>query len=278
VEDDGDRQVGFTSELGLEVEVGDTELRGRARCVPELCLAEAGTERRRRSVPEETSLAASTNGAGVVRPSVLLTWADILMGSLANEHTLPQVCMTVDLSVRVAAPIAAGHTCRSVGRLLKVGRTLTFAETTFFVDGSRAPAAIALGTFVASPRPQDVSFSVVDGEALSHRLMTTPPSPVSTLLGTTVVAPGVVEVPRHPKILNWADTVQGGAVAACAEEAVLALGDTPAPTELEVRYLSSVRTGPMRATASRFGSWIRVEVVDVGADGRRVAIAAARGD
>jgi acyl-coenzyme A thioesterase PaaI-like protein len=249
--------VGFTSELGLHVTNDGDTLRGRALAAPEVC------------VPE----------AGVIRPSVLLTWGDILMGSLANEHTTPRVCMTVDLSVRVIAPIPAGQECISVGRLLKVGRTLTFAETTFSFHGSDEPAAVALGTFVASPRPEDVSVSVVRGEgSLSRRSVPAVPSPVSAMLQTHVVAPGVVEVPRHPRLLNWADTVQGGAVAACAEEAVLSLGDGIVPTELEVRFLATVRTGPMRATASRFGPWVRVDVVDTGADDRLCGVAAARGD
>jgi acyl-coenzyme A thioesterase PaaI-like protein len=250
-------RVGFTSELGLQVAADGDTLRGRALVVPEVC------------VPE----------AAVVRPSVLLTWGDILMGSLANEHTTPRVCMTVDLSVRVIAPIPAGHECVSVGRLLKVGRTLTFAETTFSVGDADEPAAVALGTFVASPRPEDVSVSVVRGVgSLSERLAPAVPAPVSEMLGTRVVASGVVEVPRHPRLLNWADTVQGGAVAACAEEAVLALEDGVVPTELEVRFLAAVRTGPMRAAARRMGPWVRVDVVDAGADDRLCGVAAARGD
>jgi acyl-coenzyme A thioesterase PaaI-like protein len=251
-----DRRVGFTSELGLAVTGGTDELRGTAPIRPELC------------VPE----------AGVLRPSVLLTWADILIGSLANERTLPRICMTVDLSVRIVEPIPAGVELQSFGRLLKAGRTLTFGETTFTVAGSDEPAAVALGTFVASPRPQDVSVSFVRGEgAMSQRDVVSPPEPISTMLGSRVVGPGVVEVPRRERLLNWADTVQGGAIAACAEEAVLALDGSLAPTELEIRYLGAVRDGPMRATATSLGPWVRVEVVDTGNDDRPVAIAAARG-
>ncbi len=247
-------KVGYTSELGLAVTGGPDALFGVARILPELCVGEGG----------------------LCRPSVLLTWADILIGSLANEHTLPRICMTVDLSVRVAGPIPAGVELRSQGRLLKAGRTLTFGETTFAVEGADAPVAVALGTFVASPRPQDVSISVVHGEdPIPDRVVTTPPEPVSQMLGSRVVGPGVVEVPRRERVLNWADTVQGGAIAACAEEAVLALERPVVPTELEIRYLGAVREGPMRATATRLGPWVRVEVVDLGNDDRPVAIAAA---
>lgn len=252
-------QVGFTSELGLHVSLGDDPdtLAGRAEITPELCIPEAG----------------------VLRPSVLLTWADILTGSLANERTLPKICMTVDLGVRVAGPIAAGTEITAVGRILKSGRTVSFTETTFSAAGAPGRdeiVAISLGTFVASPRPQDTATSAFAAVTTRERATRCPPAAVAEMLGSRVVAPGVVEVPRSPRILNWADTVQGGAVAAAAEEAVLALDGPSVPVELEVRYLGAVRAGPMRATARRFGEWMRVEVHDVGNDDRMVAVATAR--
>ncbi|MFO7589772.1 MAG: hotdog domain-containing protein [Acidimicrobiia bacterium] len=253
-------QVGFTSELGLHVSLGDDPdtLAGRAEITPELCIPEAG----------------------VLRPSVLLTWADILTGSLANERTLPKICMTVDLGVRVAGPIAAGTEITAVGRILKSGRTVSFTETTFSAAGAAGRdeiVAISLGTFVASPRPQDTATSAFAAVTTRERATRRPPSAVAEMLGSRVIAPGVVEVPRSPRILNWADTVQGGAVAAAAEEAVLALDGPSVPVELEVRYLGAVRVGPMRATARRFGEWMRVEVHDIGNDDRMAAVATARG-
>jgi acyl-coenzyme A thioesterase PaaI-like protein len=247
-------RIGFTSELGLALLAGPDEgtIGGRAHVVPELC------------VPE----------AGVLRPSVLLTWADSLTGSLANEFTLPSVCMTVDLDVRVVRPIPAGTEVTGVGRILKTGRTVTVGEATFTVDGE--PVAVSLASFVASPRPQDVAVSAVRGaQRLQGRPAVEPPAPVAELLGARRVEPGVVEADRHERILNWAETVQGGAVAALAEEAVLSQLDPPVPTALAVRYLSSVRDGPMRAVAHPFGDWTRVEVVDTGRD-RLVAVAVAR--
>jgi len=246
--------IGFTSELGLQVEVDGDTLTGRGQVVPELCIPEAG----------------------IVRPSVLLSWADILVGSLANERTMPRVCMTVDLDVRVARPLPVGANVVSVGRILKSGRSLTVGEADFFVDGDDAPAAHVIGGFMASPRPDDVGDSfvrrVVGG---TQRKMTTPGQPLADLLGATVITPGVVEAERQQRILNWADTVQGGAVALLAEEAVLSLADA-VPNELQVRYLRAVRVGPMRATAERFGAWTRVVVTDVGMDDRLVALAVTR--
>src|SRR5688500_15972945 len=95
-------EIGFTSELGLAVDVEGSTLVGRAEVVPELC------------VPE----------AGVLRPSVVLSWADTLAGSLATERTLPRVCMTVDLGVRMMQSVPVGAELVGTGRVLKSGRTL----------------------------------------------------------------------------------------------------------------------------------------------------------
>ena len=86
-----------------------------------------------------------------------------------------------------------------------------------------------------------------------------------------------MEADRNPRLLNWVDTIQGGAVALLAEEAALSLAGASAPAELEVRYLRTIRIGPMRATAHTFGDYTRVEVVDAGNDDRPAAIAVLRG-
>ncbi len=248
-------RIGFTSELGCSVVAQGDTLVGRGQIVPELCLP----------------------GRDLVRPSVLLTWADIVTGSLANQHTQPKVCMTADLSVRMTSPVPVGSELIVTGRLLKIGRTLIFTEATFTIAGVDAVVAESLGTFIASPRPQDLGIAPIRTMTESSPHMTTPSAPVSELLQSYTVAPGVVEAPRHQRILNWAETVQGGAVSALAEEALLSLPDAPIPNELEVRYLSAIRVGPMRATARRMGSWVRIEVIDVGNNDRLAAIAMAGG-
>jgi acyl-coenzyme A thioesterase PaaI-like protein len=208
---------------------------------------------------------------------VLLSWADILVGSLANERTMPRVCMTVDLDVRVAQPLPVGARVHSVGRILKSGRSLTVGEADFFVDGGDTPAAHVVGGFMASPRPDDVADSFVSSVTRRvRRTATTPGQPLADLLGARIVAPGIVEAERQARILNWADTVQGGAVALLAEEAALSLAGAAVPNELQVRYLRAVRVGPMRATAERFGAWTRTVVTDAGAGDRVVALAVTR--
>ena len=77
---------GFGSALAIEVERLEDEHHGRMHAYAELC------------VPE----------AGVLRPSMMITWADVLCGSLANVYALPRITMTVDLDVRVVRPVPAG--------------------------------------------------------------------------------------------------------------------------------------------------------------------------
>jgi acyl-coenzyme A thioesterase PaaI-like protein len=254
-------RVGFTSELGLSLAapseaLGADELVGTARVVPELCAPEAG----------------------VLRPSVLLAWADIVTGWLANRYTLPQICLTVDLDVRVARPIPVGADVRVRGRILKSGRTIQFCEAIYLLEGSEEPVAIALATFVSSPRPDDDIGELDTDLSRTPRIVVTPPEPVAVMLGTRVVGEGVVEVDRHQRIINWADTIQGGAVCAVAEEAVLALDPGHVPSALSVRFTGTVRVGPMRATAERLGPWVHIEVRDVGNGGRLAAVAFARAD
>ncbi len=251
-----DRKVGFTSELGLAVTGGADSLRGTAPIQPELC------------VPE----------CGVLRPSVLLTWADILIGSLANEHTLPRICMTVDLSVRIVEPIPAGVELESLGRLLKAGRTLTFGETTFTVGGvgragrgrarhvrgvAAAPGHVGVVRRAGRVRCRSVTSSRRPRRSrpCSAAASSAPVSSRCRAASASSTGPTPCRAARSPRAPRRR----------CSRSTV-----SLAPTELEIRYLGAVREGPMRATATRLGPWVRVEVIDTGNDDRPVAIAAAR--
>src|SRR5258708_791236 len=62
-------------------------------------------------------------GTDVVRLSVLLPLADVLIGSLANEAALPRITMTADLNVRVLEPLTSATPFTGEARVLKSGRT-----------------------------------------------------------------------------------------------------------------------------------------------------------
>jgi acyl-coenzyme A thioesterase PaaI-like protein len=210
----------------------------------------------------------------VVLTSVLLTWADILAGPLATQSTLPRVCMTNDLTVRLLGRPPAGEVDLRAA-VLKSGRTTTFTETWLCAAGADAPFAVAHGTFVASPRPQDV----IDLETLAgNRGTRTLESPLPERLGVRLVEPGVAEVHRRDDLLNPADTLQGGVVALLAEIAALSIaGGGAIAHELDVRYLKATRVGPARATARVVArDLVEVRVVATGADDRLSAVAVVR--
>jgi acyl-coenzyme A thioesterase PaaI-like protein len=245
----------FISELGFTM--GEDLSVARATVVPELC------------VPE----------TDVVLTSVLLTWADVLAGPLATEATMPRVCMTNDLTVRLLSRPPTGAVDLRA-EVLKSGRTTTFTETWLAPAGApTAPFAVAHGTFVASPRPQDtIDLTMLVGDRGSRPLL----APLPERLGVRVIEPGVAEVDRRDELLNPADTLQGGVVALVAEMAALSVaGGGAVVHELDVRYLRATRVGPARATARVLRdhgatTTTEVRVVDAGADGRLAAVVVAR--
>ena len=124
---------GFGSALAIEVERLEDEHHGRMHAYAELC------------VPE----------AGVLRPSMMITWADVLCGSLANVYALPRITMTVDLDVRVVRPVPAGSDVHGIGRVRKSGARLAFTECAFTLADTGELVAFSAGSFMASPREQD---------------------------------------------------------------------------------------------------------------------------
>lgn len=241
--------VTFVAEIGIDPSYATGTARGTI--VPELC------------VPE----------TDVVLTSVLLTWADILAGPMANEATFPRVCMTLDLDVRVLRRPPTGEVALR-SEVLKSGRTASLTETRF-LDASGETFAISFGTFVASPRPQDdLDVDVVRGPRWGRRPLQIP---LPERLGVRVVQPGVAEVDRRDDLLNPADTLQGGVVALLAEVAALSVAPGGAVRDLDVRYLRATRVGPARATAEVVGSegpfrTVRVEVRDAGDGDRLTAV------
>jgi acyl-coenzyme A thioesterase PaaI-like protein len=220
-------------------------------------------------------------GTDALRPSVLLTLADVLIGSLANEAVLPRVTMTSDLNVRVLRPLTSATGFSGTARILKSGRTTTFGEAHFgpegpdAPDGNSEPAALSHGTFIASPRPQDVAFSI--GSGFPRPPVAEPMAvPIAERVGCARVGDGTAEIHRRDDLLNPADTLQGGLIALVAEEAACSLHPDALPIALDVRYLSAVRVGPARAVAEGLGPVTRVEVRDAGNEERLAAVAVVR--
>jgi acyl-coenzyme A thioesterase PaaI-like protein len=102
------------------------------------------------------------------------------------------------------------------------------------------------------------------------------PSGFDRAVGVLEQAPGVVEVPRRPFVEQASGSLQGGVVALLGEAAAQSLTGRPV-VDLDVRFLSAVRAGPGRATATALDDeLVRVEVRDVGRGGRLAALAMVR--
>ena len=211
------------------------------------------------------------SGTTTVRPSVLATVADVLLGVLASQATAPRVGLTVDLTVHSMASAAADR-LTMVGRVLKAGRTIVVGEVWFNAAGHEQLVALSELTFMASPRPQDVIPMPPSERDWSDTRFE---RPFADALGARVLAPGVVEMDRDPYVLQPAGTIQGGAVALVAELAAETLTGR-AVDDLQIRFLSAVRTGPARSSArSLTPDTVRVEVRDA-SNGRLTSVAVAR--
>jgi acyl-coenzyme A thioesterase PaaI-like protein len=219
-------------------------------------------------------------GTTQVRAGVLATMADIVAGWGANGSVFPRIPLTVDLTVHPLGPLDS-DVVRVVARMLKVGRTTIVAETLFMAADSEQPAVLSHATFMVSPRPEDVFH-----EPLAQRVHL-PPSmgrPILDDIGVRIVGRGVAELDRVTYVMQPSGTIQGGAIALLAEAAAESLSAVPSSvaggnpvTGLEVRYLSAVRRGPARASASALApGLVRVDVRDVGNAARLAAVVLAR--
>jgi uncharacterized protein (TIGR00369 family) len=252
-----DPETHFTRELGFSHELDEGIGRGWGWNVPELC------------VP----------GTQFPHIAVLLTLSDIVTGILAGVATAPRICVTADFRVRVLRAPAPGR-YEMDGRLLRSGRTLTVGETVFVEADDPSPFAMAVGTFVASPRPGDVRPEGFD-VAPVHRERPTIATGFDERVAYVALEPGVGEVPLRPDLANATGSIQGGVVALLGEMAAHTLATTAADRtfvvdDLDVRYLRAARVGPARSSARLLQldderATVAVEIRDTGMDDRLVA-------
>jgi acyl-coenzyme A thioesterase PaaI-like protein len=199
-------------------------------------------------------------GRDQVRISALASVADVITGVLISSRTTPALALTVDLGVRVIRPPGLGP-LELTSRVVKLGRTISAAEGWFRRDGELM--AHTWATFMASPRPQDTIPGIAPNRARGPREIT---EPFAEALGLDLIKPGIVQVERRPYTLQPAGTLQGGVICAMAEVAAESITESPI-NEIDVRYLSTVRIGPGRATAEALDATrSQVTIVDAGLD------------
>jgi len=260
-------------ELGIALATGESTANGALAAVPEVC---------------------SANGRGV-RTGVLCTMADIVAGRLAAQRTAPRLSVTVDMTFFLhAAPSGSAVVARA--RLLKSGRTTIVTETSFRdahepdvdADTVDPPFATCLTTFVASGRPGDVlPTTAAKRIPIMGTGVPSLDAPIIQRLGAMEREPGVLELELVPFVVNSAGMAQGGTVALLADAAAQSAGDAVSDgrgsvSDLDIRFLTGMRAGPVRTSATRLGpsdgvdSWWRIELRDVGNDQRVGAVAIAR--
>lgn len=219
---------------------------------------------------------------GVLRAAVVASAVD-LAGSLETRAVAGNdTALTLDLSVRVPArrcPKLA--TTRSFTR--RAGRQLVTAALELDADGQ----AWAFGetTFLRVP-PRDPHAP--PPERLPDDLEPLPLAlPLASAAGIEIAdaSRGRIELPLRENLISATGVLQGsvfGLLAECAAEALAEheLREPRVVTELDLRFLSAGRRGPITSLAAWVGApadgMIRVELRDAGESNRLIASALAR--
>lgn len=212
-------------------------------------------------------------GTEHLRLSVLATWCDVVGGLLALGAMRPRVPVTLSLDVNLYRPAPSSGLVRATGHVVKAGRSV-FVASVSFTGESGEEFGFGDLSFMAAP---DMTLSVPETTSIDL-----PPHPIRLSVplgqraGLAVRSPGVASLPRSEDGLNASNTVNGGLVALCAEEAVLSLAPGATLSSLALRYVGPVRTGPATAVASLRNGLARVTVHDAGRKDRLATVATAR--
>jgi uncharacterized protein (TIGR00369 family) len=192
--------------------------------------------------------------------------------------------VTTDLDVRLTAPVAVGP-LRVDAEVLRAGATTAVAAFSLHDEG----AGRAVGGGTATGRPFTFEFDRSYLEVPIGREFSGPPhdervrsEPIAAKLGFRPGEDGSMEVDLAPWLRNPWGILHGG-VTACLIDAAgevgaaTALGGPVRATSELVRYLAPAKVGPVRAVPQVLAvddgrALVEVRVVDVGADGRLVAV------
>jgi acyl-coenzyme A thioesterase PaaI-like protein len=167
---------------------------------------------------------------------------DVVAGSRPTGPINP----TVDLRIELMAVVAMS-TVRVRCEVLRSGRRLFVAQSRLYADDDGQPFGRSVVTFINRQMP-------FPPDAPRPGARTVPPLRVriDELLGVRIVDPTTIEIDSIPRLSNGpGGTLQGGVVALLGELVTQhALGDRAAVvTDLDIRYLNPVQTGPVQARA-----------------------------
>ena len=164
-----------------------------------------------------------------------------------------------------AGPGGAGHRASPIGPALVARGLITFA---------RLPRGAA-GEFASSYDPLGWM-----GKVVRRRFDPIPTNPIRDRIEFDVIDAwgGVVEVERVPYITNTIGTINGGVLAVAIERAAEEMRPGHVATDLQIQYLSQLKTGPARTRGSisrdtADHSVASVQVLDHGSDDQVLAMA-----
>lgn len=239
----------FLHDLEFDFEPTERGLRGALTLTPQVMAPESGS----------------------LLLSVLATVADVFTGSPLSRAEPPTVPLTVDLVVRLLRPVGVGRYTVEAS-VVKAGRTIILTEATVR-DGDQT-VAHSWVTFV----PFELPGPMPSGSAAQPRIGAGGLDRMFLdAIGVVVVEPGVATIDKDPYTMQPAGTIQGGAISGLVEAAATSVLGSPLQ-DLDLRFLTTVKTGPARATATRLDDRsARITVVDVGGDpDRPTAVAIGR--
>ncbi len=221
---------------------------------------------------------------GSLRATIVAAAVDIVGSLFTREVAGTDVLFTTDLSVRLPrADLPDSIFAR--GRVLREGRTGVTTGVELVAGGS----LWAYGETSFARQPRAAGERVTAAELALPQVFASHPleRPLDEEVGVEVLdaARGAVELPLRPAVLNGEGTLQGALVALLVERAAESLAESRlgAPqriAELDLRYLSTAKVGPVRSWAGFVGEpelgMIRVELRDAGRGDRLTATALLR--
>ena len=242
------------------------------------------------------------NAGGSVALGQLAALVDIAAAPVALIAGSPDWTATQDMSLHATGWLTEGPVVVDA-RLVRAGRNtvvvgvdvhdargtddLEALREAIDDESSGAPVRAATGllTFARIPRSASASAGSFDPAALvgQHRTMEPPEPVVRPLLeriGVEVIdaGAGVVEIAHHDYVRNSFGTINGGVLGAVFQAAAEAVRPALVATDVQIHYLSQVRTGPARTSVavSRDApdhSVVTVRAVDAGHDDQLLALA-----
>jgi acyl-coenzyme A thioesterase PaaI-like protein len=233
----------FISGLGISLRYQDGTVLGRADLKPSMWAT--GTRR--------------------PRISLLATMVDVVGGHVPDGPLTP----TLDLRLQLTSTVPESGEVSLVGRAHRVGRRFVVAETVLS-DANHEEFGRATTTFLNQKMPTSPFHD--------QALVSAPFDSFDDTIGASRIDDATFEVVPRPEISNGpGGQVQGGVQAYLAERAAESIiGPGAEVVDLDIRFLSRVRVGPLRAHAKRVGRTgglesVRVDLRDAGDADRLVA-------